>query len=75
MPLEVERRETEKGYSVYKDMEVRVPLGNCQSVWGWGSTIGRKTGKEEPREAGNGWAVCPGVQVFVFHSGSTRQLE
>lgn len=55
-----------------KGMEVRAPPGNCKSVWGGASQMGRKPGREDPREAGKGWAVYVTFRC-LFHSGSTGQ--
>lgn len=43
-----------RGYSICKGMDVRAPPGNCKSIWGGGSKMGRKPGREDPTEAGKG---------------------
>ena len=64
--MEIERAGIRRGYSMCKGMEVRVPPGNCKSIWGGVSKMGRKPGREDPREAGKGWAVCPGFKCLCF---------
>lgn len=61
--LEMGRAGIERGSSTCKGIKVRVALGASKSVWGWGSKIGRKTGREEP-----GGAVCPRYRHLCFVS-------